>query len=107
MKFLVLRAEPIPWNCEVFLWEQAFNFVPAGDSETEQIGLRMGTTWVCVCVEREKCQGSTEPLPHRNVSSTKTPLDAQIKASVWPIMISCLPQLIVEEELKDSNQCLN
>lgn len=42
MKFLVLRADPIPWKCEVFLWEQAFNFVPAQDSETEQIGLRMG-----------------------------------------------------------------
>lgn len=70
MKFLVLRADPIPWKCEVFLWEQAFNFVPAQDSETEQIGLRMGIedmggggvvgkwgdascvcTCVCVCAE--------------------------------------------------------
>lgn len=57
---------------------------------------------VCVCRTRKM----SEPPPC-NVSSTKTPLDAQIKASVRPIMISCLPQLIVEEELKDSNQCLN
>lgn len=67
MKFLVLRADPIPWKCEVFLWEQAFNFVPAQDSETEQIGLRMGIEdmegmWggdgscvcTCVCVQNEK-----------------------------------------------------
>lgn len=25
----------------MFLWEQAFNFVPAEDRETEQIGLRL------------------------------------------------------------------
>lgn len=37
-----LAAQPIPWKCEVFLWEQAFNFVPAEDRETEQIGLRLG-----------------------------------------------------------------
>lgn len=35
-----LAARPIPWKCEVFLWEQAFNFVPAVDKGTEQIGLR-------------------------------------------------------------------
>lgn len=34
-------VQPIPWKCEVFLWEQAFNFVPAEDRETEQIGLRL------------------------------------------------------------------
>lgn len=62
-----LAGQPIPWKCEVFLWEQAFNFVPAQDSETEQIGLRMGIgdmgevgeRWgwlVCVhtCVQKEK-----------------------------------------------------
>lgn len=36
-----LAAQPIPWKCEVFLWEQAFNFVPAEDRGTEQIGLRL------------------------------------------------------------------
>lgn len=34
-------VQPIPWKCEVFLWEQAFNFVPAEDREAEQIGLRL------------------------------------------------------------------
>lgn len=34
-------VQPIPWKCEVFLWEQAFNFVPAEDRETEQIGLKL------------------------------------------------------------------
>lgn len=34
-------VQPIPWKCEVFLWEQAFNFVPAEDRETEQNGLRL------------------------------------------------------------------
>lgn len=37
-----LAGQPIPWKCEVFLWEQAFNFVPAEDRGTEQIGLRLG-----------------------------------------------------------------
>lgn len=66
-----LAGQPIPWKCEVFLWEQAFNFVPAEDRGTEQIGLRLGmggpggseevaggrvvrgvpTLCVCVCVE--------------------------------------------------------
>lgn len=27
-----LAGQPIPWKCEVFLWEPAFNFVPAEDS---------------------------------------------------------------------------
>lgn len=26
-----LAGQPIPWKCEVFLWERAFNFVPAED----------------------------------------------------------------------------
>jgi len=37
-----LAGQPIPWKCEVFLWEQAFNFAPAEDRRTEQIGLRLG-----------------------------------------------------------------
>lgn len=37
-----LAGQPIPWKCEVFLWEQAFNFVAAEDRGTEQIGLRLG-----------------------------------------------------------------
>lgn len=37
-----LAGQPIPWKCEVFLWEQAFNFVPAEGRGTEQIGLRLG-----------------------------------------------------------------
>ncbi len=37
-----LAGQPIPWKCEVLLWEQAFNFVPAEDRGTEQIGLRLG-----------------------------------------------------------------
>lgn len=36
-----LALQPIPWKCEVFLWEQAFNFVPVEDREPEQIGLRL------------------------------------------------------------------
>ena len=34
-------AEPIPWRCEVFLWEQGFNFVTAEDRGAEQIGSRL------------------------------------------------------------------
>lgn len=62
-----LAGQPIPWKCEVFLWEQAFNFAPAEDRGTEQIGLRgrwargseevvggrpgVDQHCVCVCVE--------------------------------------------------------
>lgn len=78
-----LAGQPIPWKCEVFLWEQAFNFVPAEDRETEQIGLRLGIggtgLWggaglvaggvptLCVCVhvwsEKNLCPPPTTIFP--------------------------------------------
>lgn len=100
-----LAGQPIPWKCEVFLWEQAFNFVPAEDRGTEQIGLRLGMGgqeseevvggwsgrvayqhWVCVCMcERGGnswyFSNNKSATPPSNFYTTKTPQEAQIKAS--------------------------
>lgn len=74
-----LALQPIPWKCEVFLWEQAFNFVPVEDREPEQIGLRLEVGGWRGAARLEEAAGA-EPGPTdsahacmswaRNVSAT-------------------------------------
>lgn len=116
-------VQPIPWKCEVFLWEQAFNFVPAEDRETEQNGLRLEvdappphpppgwrrrrvqsqvepTLYMHACVEQKNVSAS----PLHTVWSEKS-REVQIKTD--PQQPPTHPRSVVKEELRDSNQWLN
>lgn len=79
-----LAGQPIPWKCEVFLWEQAFNFVPAERTNWIKAGDRghralrrcwvggrgcTNTVCVCACVEREKSLPSPPQFFHHKDTS--------------------------------------
>lgn len=109
-------VQPIPWKCEVFLWEQAFNFVPE-DRETEQIGLRLEvdfgggatglkeawdaeTLYMHACVVQQiSLLPSSTHCGERNVKKCRL---KQTHNTPPPH-----PRPIVKDELRDGNQWLN
>lgn len=99
MKFLVLQGNQYLGNVRCFCGSRPLILLPAQDSETEQIGLRMGIEGIggvgeeggvweaggcapspSVCAQNDKNFCPPPNLHPHHVSTTKTPLDAQIKA---------------------------